>query len=351
LSNGLCSLNPEEDRLVLVCDMVIPATGAKAGTVQAYQFYNAVIYSAARTTYDEVWAALQSPASPAALKHAKVLPQLHNLYSLYQLLQTRRQQRGAMDFDTVETKIVSNALGKIETIVPLVRNDAHKLIEECMLAANTCAADFMERSKHPGLYRVHEGPTIEKLAALRDFLKSIGMTLEGGEKPTPADYAKLFTQAKQRPDAALIQTMALRSMQQAVYSPDNVGHFGLSYPAYTHFTSPIRRYPDLLTHRVIKALISRKRYVPRPVAKQTGGAAGQAEETWDALGMVCSANERRADDASRDVEAWLKCSYMQNKLGEIFTGTVTGVASFGLFVTLDSLYVEGMVHISELGQE
>ncbi|MFA7679245.1 MAG: ribonuclease R [Pigmentiphaga sp.] len=351
LSNGLCSLNPEEDRLVLVCDMVIPASGAKAGTVQAYQFYNAVIYSAARTTYDEVWAALQSPASPAALKHAKVLPQLHNLYSLYQLLQTRRQQRGAMDFDTVETKIVSNALGKIETIVPLVRNDAHKLIEECMLAANTCAADFMERSKHPGLYRVHEGPTIEKLAALRDFLKSIGMTLEGGEKPTPADYAKLFTQAKQRPDAALIQTMALRSMQQAVYSPDNVGHFGLSYPAYTHFTSPIRRYPDLLTHRVIKALISRKRYVPRPMVKQAGGAAEQAEETWDALGMVCSANERRADDASRDVEAWLKCSYMQNKLGEIFTGTVTGVASFGLFVTLDSLYVEGMVHISELGQE
>lgn len=351
LSNGLCSLNPGVDRLVLVCDMVVPATGSKAGTVQAYQFYNAVIYSAARTTYDEVWAALQTPASPAALKHAQVLPQLHNLHSLYQLFQTRRQQRGAMDFDTVETKIISNDLGQIEAIVPMVRNDAHKLIEECMLAANTCAADFMARSKHPGLYRIHEGPTIEKLAALRDFLKSIGLTLDGGEKPTPADYAKLFEQAKQRPDAALIQTMALRSMQQAVYSPDNVGHFGLSYPAYTHFTSPIRRYPDLLTHRVIKALISRKRYVPKPIQKPAVGVAEQVDETWESLGLLCSSNERRADDASRDVEAWLKCSYMQDRLGEVFTGTVTGVASFGLFVTLDSLYVEGMVHISELGQE
>ena len=354
LSNGLCSLNPNVDRLVLVCDMVIPATGAKGGTVQAYQFYNAVMHSHARTTYTEVWAALQQPDGPAARKHANVLPQIQDLYALYQLLAQAREKRGAIDFDTVETKIVCNELGRIQSIIPYVRNDAHKLIEECMLAANTCAADFMERSKHPGLFRIHEGPTPEKLQALRDFLKTLGLSLGGGDKPAAADYSALLASAKNRPDAPLLQTMALRSMQQAMYSPDNAGHFGLAYPAYAHFTSPIRRYPDLLTHRVIKALLHGKRYVPNALEEMPvmpGTAKEQEHALWEKLGLFCSANERRADDASRDVEAWLKCWYMREHVGDVFSGTVTGVAPFGVFVTLDELHVEGLVHVSELGAE
>src|SRR5690606_10352203 len=262
LSNGLCSLNPHVDRLVLVCDMVIPASGARAGTVTAYQFYNAVMHSHARTTYTQVWEALQQPDGPAARALGPVLPHVRHLYELYQLLAQARRKRGAIDFDTVETRIVCNELGRIEQIVPYVRNDAHKLIEECMLAANTCAADFMTRSKHPGLYRIHEGPTAEKLQALREFLRTLGLKLEGGDQPTAKDYLDLLESARSRPDYQLLQTMCLRSMQQAMYSPDNVGHFGLAYPAYTHFTSPIRRYPDLLTHRVIKALLEGRRYVP-----------------------------------------------------------------------------------------
>src|SRR5690606_37843471 len=248
---------------------------------------------------------------------------------------------------------VCNELGRIERIVPHVRNDAHKLIEECMLAANTCAADFMARSKHPGLYRVHEGPTVEKLQTLRLFLKTLGLVLEGGDDPKAEHYEKLLQQASGRPDANLIQTMCLRSMQQAVYSPENVGHFGLAYPAYTHFTSPIRRYPDLLTHRVIKALIAGKRYVPKSAQAAVAGRQAKEEEhaAWEELGLVCSSRERRADDASRDVEAWLKCWFMKERVGESFSGTVTGVTTFGIFVTLDELYVEGLVHISELGTE
>ncbi|WP_345250568.1 ribonuclease R [Pigmentiphaga soli] len=354
LSNGLCSLNPQVDRLVLVCDMVIPASGAKAGTVQAYQFYDAVMHSHARTTYTEVWAALQQPQGPAGRKHAKVLPQLFNLYELFKLLAQQRVKRGAIDFDTVETKIVCNELGRIESIAPYVRNDAHKLIEECMLAANTCAADFMERSKHPGLFRIHEGPTPEKLDALRQFLKTLGLSLGGGDKPTAADYAALLESARNRPDAQLLQTMCLRSMQQAMYSPDNVGHFGLAYPAYAHFTSPIRRYPDLLTHRVIKALLRGGRYVPQGPgdAVVAGGSPKELEHAvWEKLGLFCSSNERRADEASRDVEAWLKCWFVRERVGDVFSGTVTGVAPFGVFVTLDDLYVEGLVHVSELGAE
>ncbi|WP_253206628.1 ribonuclease R [Verticiella sp. GG226] len=364
LSNGLCSLNPAVDRLVLVCDMVIPASGAKAGTISAYQFYNAVIHSHARTTYDQVWAALAgtddaailgrraTPGAPAPLPQA-LMPHVEHLHLLYQLLFQARQARGAIDFDTVETKIVCNEFGRIERIVPHTRNDAHKLIEECMLAANTCAADFLARSKHPGLYRVHGGPTTDRLQNLRQFLKTLGLSLGGGDKPAAADYGALMREIAGRPDASLIQTMALRSMQQAVYSPENVGHFGLAYPAYTHFTSPIRRYPDLLTHRVIKALLDGRRYVPDGV--EGGGKGKEAREAeiaaWEKLGMVCSGNERRADDASRDVEAWLKCWFVKERVGESFSGTITGVAAFGIFVTLEDLYVEGMVHISELGTE
>ena len=379
LSNGLCSLNPQVDRLVLVCDMVIGA----AGQIRAYQFYEAVMHSAARLTYDEVWALLSGGAALAPPPaRAALLPMLRNLHELYRALAGARQARGAIDFETVETRIVCDPAGRIERIVPSQRNDAHKLIEECMLAANVCTADFMRRSGHQGLFRVHEGPTPERLQLLREFLRSVGLSLGGGDEPTPRDYAELAAQVRARPDSALLQTMMLRSMQQAIYSPENAGHFGLAYDAYAHFTSPIRRYPDLLTHRVIKALLGGARYRPRPVlgsddddgqavaaaaaaarrgsrarSAAGGDAAAQAaerqleHESWQMLGVTCSSNERRADEASRDVEAWLKCMYVRERVGEQFAGRVTGVAPFGVFVTLNELYVEGLVHVSELGGE
>ena len=354
LSNGLCSLNANVDRAVLVCDMVIAGHGPKAGQVTAYQFYNAVIHSHARTTYNQVWEALQHSTGPVAKLFAKVLPQIQDLHTLFTVLHAARKNRGAIDFDKIETKIVCNELGRIDKIVAHVRNDAHRLIEECMLAANTCAADFMHRSKHPGLYRVHEGPTTERLQALRAFLKTVSLDLAGGDDPQAKDYAALVDRARGRPDFDLLQTMCLRSMQQAIYSPDNMGHFGLSFPAYTHFTSPIRRYPDLMTHRVIKSLLVGKRYRPQPPDHVVMPGISEQEfehDTWEKIGIILSGYERRADDASRDVEAWLKCWFMKERVGEVFSGRVTGVASFGIFVTLDTLHVEGMVHVSELGTE
>jgi ribonuclease R len=300
-----------------------------------------------------------------------LLPHLQNLYELFQALLQSRRERGAMDFETTETYIVCNAAGKIEQILPRTRNDAHRLIEECMLAANVCAADFMERHKHYGMYRIHAGPTEEKLNQLRTFLKQLSLSLGGGTSPTASDYAALMEKIKGRPDALLLQTMLLRSMQQAVYSPDNIGHFGLSYGAYAHFTSPIRRYPDLLTHRVIKAILQSKQYHPKGIlteslntnlspaarkmqAKDRAAGKKRAEgdlAIWESLGIHCSANERRADEASRDVEAWLKCYFVRDKLGEEFTGTISGVASFGIFVQLDALFIEGMVHVTDLGAD
>ena len=380
LSNGLCSLNPAVDRLVLVADMVISARGQ----VKAYQFYEAVMHSAARLTYDEVWGILSGRDPLAIRQRAALLPSLQNLHDLFRALVKARGVRGAMDFETTETKIVCDVAGRIEKIVARTRNDAHKLIEECMLAANTCAADFVARCKHPALFRIHEGPTPERLALLREFLQGVGLSLGGGDDPSPADYAALAAQLSARPDASLLQTMLLRSMQQAIYSPYNVGHFGLAYPAYAHFTSPIRRYPDLLTHRVIKALLRSERYTPpvapldasvprggprngkiaTPSAKTAATLQDRADardrmsaperselDRWEALGRICSMHERRADDASRDVEAWLKCQYMRERVGERFQGRITGVATFGVFVTLDDLHVEGLVHVSELGSD
>ncbi len=367
LSNGLCSLNPDVDRLTLVCDAVITTKGE----VRAYQFYPAVIHSAARLTYTEVAAILGNTRGPEAQRRIGLLPHLQDLYELFQVLLAARKERGAMDFDTTETYIVSNAAGKIEQILPRTRNDAHRLIEECMLAANVCAADFMERHKHPGMYRIHAGPTEEKLNQLRTFLKQLALSLGGGNSPSASDYAALMEKIKGRPDAVLLQTMLLRSMQQAVYSPDNIGHFGLSYEAYAHFTSPIRRYPDLLTHRAIKAILQGRQYHPKGIVTETlntnlspaarkmqarDRAAGKKRAEgelaiWEALGIHCSANERRADEASRDVEAWLKCYFVRDKLGEEFTGTISGVASFGIFVQLDALYIEGMVHVTDLGAD
>jgi len=236
-------------------------------------------------------------------------------------------------------------LSLIQLKLPTVRNDAHRLIEECMLAANVCAADFIKRAKHPSLYRSHEGPTKEKLDKLRAFLRTSGLSLSGGSDPSPLDYLQLFNKIQGRSDAELLQTMILRSMQQAIYSPDNSGHFGLAYDAYTHFTSPIRRYPDLLVHRVIKACIAKSTYVPELSTELRNDVVP------DAPGVMCSTNERRADEASRDVMAWLKCQFMRDRVGEEFVGRITGVAPFGIFITLDALHVEGMVHVSELGSE
>lgn len=336
LSNGLCSLNPDVDRLAMVCDAQINAEGE----VVKYRFYPAVFRSRARLTYNQVWGWLSGELAPATPVHQVVQPQLHTLYALFKALHAAREKRGAIDFDTVETQMQFNEHGKIEAIVPVVRNDAHRLIEECMLAANVCAADFLEQKKQPGLFRIHGTPSPEKLQALRDFMKEFGLGLEGGDSPTGKDYGKLLDQIRERPDFSLLQTILLRSMQQAIYSPDNIGHFGLSYEYYTHFTSPIRRYPDLLVHRAIKnALKFEKVKLPAD------------EAAWEAIGLHCSATERRADEATRDVEAWLKCYYMQDRVGEVFDGTISGVTAFGAFVTLDQVYVEGLVHISELGTD
>jgi ribonuclease R len=364
LSNGLCSLNPHVERLAMVCDMLITA----AGEIHAYQFFPAVICSHARFTYTEVASILGNTRGPEAAKHKALVPQLLNLHEVYRALLKERTRRGAVDFETTETQIVCDDNGRIEKIVPRTRTEAHKLIEEAMLAANVCSADFIARAEHPALYRVHEGPTPEKKVLLQNYLRALGLGLSVSDEPTPAEFQAIAAATKERPDALQIHTMLLRSMQQAIYTHINNGHFGLAYEAYTHFTSPIRRYPDLLVHRVIKALLAGKRYAltvgvsnsapahsasanrKKPVVMPS--IATTAEDgKWEVAGIHCSVNERRADEASRDVEAWLKCRYMRERLGEEYAGTVSSATSFGLFVQLDSLYVEGLVHITELGGE
>lgn len=372
LSNGLCSLNPEVERLCMVADMLITANGE----IFAYQFYPAVMWSHARFTYTEVAAILANTRGPEAARRQERVQDLLNLHDVYRVLLKARETRGAVDFDTVETQIMCDENGRIEQIVPRVRNDAHRLIEEAMLAANVCAADFIQQNKRPGLYRVHEGPTPEKKEILRQYLKAIGVGLTISEEPQPAEFQRIAESTKDRPDAQQIHTMLLRSMQQAIYTPFNSGHFGLAYDAYTHFTSPIRRYPDLLVHRVIKAILNGERYelpaLPTPgehheklsrrLAASARPASGKQPkkpqpvptremQAWEAAGLHCSGNERRADEASRDVEAWLKCKYMREHLGEEYGGVVTAATTFGIFVTLDQMYVEGLVHITELGGE
>lgn len=330
LSNGLCSLNPLVDRLALVCQMHISAQGE----LSSYKFYPAVIKSKARLNYTEVGALFDEPNSPAAAEFKQTYPQLLNdlntMHQLYLALRQARSVRGAIDFETRETRIVFNDDKKIDRIVPVVRQDSHKLIEEFMLCANVAAARYLEKNKLSALFRVHDSPKLERLETLRSFLGGLGLVLEGGDKPSPQDYQQLLSKIGERPDAEIIQTLMLRSMQQAVYSPENLGHFGLAYPAYAHFTSPIRRYPDLLVHRALT------------------GAGTYSAQQMIALGEHCSMAERRADEAVRDVTDWLKCEFMQDKVGEVFQGKVTSVVGFGLFIELEKYFIEGLVHLSAL---
>ena len=366
LSNGLCSLNPDEERLAMVCDMLVD----QQGEITAYQFYPSVILSHARLTYTEVATILANTRGAEAQRRQALVPHLIHLHEVYRALLKRRSHRGAIDFESTETQIVCDDNGRIEKIVPRTRTEAHRLIEEAMLAANVCAAEFIESNKHPALFRVHEGPTPEKRVTLQNYLRALGLHFNLSDEPTPAELQAISLGTKDRVDAAQISTMLLRSMQQAIYTHSNAGHFGLAYEAYAHFTSPIRRYPDLLVHRVIKALLQGKRYhlgggaieataASAPAAKTVrkgakpakAPASAQDAALWQAAGAHCSANERRADEASRDVEAWLKCRFMRDHLGEEYAGTVSAATSFGMFVLLDELFVEGLVHITELGGE
>lgn len=360
LSNGLCSLKPDVDRLVLVCELGIAASGESLSSV----FYEAVIHSHGRLTYDEVATVLNPSEAEVREKHrlkvrskySELVPHIERLNSLFHVLQRFRQSNGAMDFDTVETRIVFGENRKIREIIPVERNDAHRLIEECMLRANVAAAELLTESKLPALFRVHEGPNPDKLENLRLFLKEMGVMLGGGEKPNPKDYQLVLKTIVGRADYNLIQTMLIRSMMQAVYQPNNVGHFGLGYEAYAHFTSPIRRYPDLLVHRAIRYLVRNSK--TEHVRKSSGASKISMKEIYPydqksmiGLGESCSSFERRADAAAYGVIDWLKCEYMQNKIGDEFCGTVVSVTSFGLFVELNDIFVEGLIHISELSND
>ncbi len=337
LSNGLCSLNPRVDRLCMVCEMDI----TYGGNVKSARFYEGVMRSHARLTYTEVAAMVVEGDPELRARHAELLPHLEEAHRLYQAFRKRREKRGAIDFDTVETKIVFDEVGKIEEIVPVERNDAHKMIEEFMIAANVATAHYLLEAEIPALYRVHPAPDPDRIEELRTFLAEFGLRLKGGDRPKPKHFAELLEEVRQRPDAHLIETVMLRSLNPAVYSPDNVGHFGLSYDAYTHFTSPIRRYPDLVVHRALKHLIHRRAPGDYPYSRGD----------MQAIGEHCSMTERRADEATRDATDWLKCEYMMDKVGEVYDGRITGVTGFGIFVELEGIYAEGLVHITALGSD
>jgi ribonuclease R len=352
LSNGLCSLNPDVDRLCMVADMTISA----AGNISGYTFYQAVMRSHARLTYNKVSDMLERPDSEPGYRlssqYADVLPHLHNLYALYKVLRQARTDRGAIDFETTETRVIFDAERKIEEIVPVHRNDAHKIVEECMLCANVATARFLKKHKVPALYRVHEGPAEERLNSLRLFLGELGLQLGGGDKPVSADYQALLSQVADRPDASVIQTVMLRSLSQAVYSPEEKGHFGLGFASYAHFTSPIRRYPDLIVHRAIKSRIHnpdvKKDVITPPVTDPQMVDYPYDYARIQQLGEQASMTERRADDATRDVMAWLKCEFLKDHVGEEYNGVIAAVVPFGFFVELADVYIEGLVHVSTL---
>jgi len=335
LSNGLCSLKPKVDRLCMVCELFFTAQGG----VRKYRFFDAVMHSHARLTYDEVAKMVVEKNPGARRHHQELMPHLDEIHSLYKVLRARREKRGAIDFDRTETRIVFSDEQKIEAIVPVVRYDSHKMIEEFMVAANVAAAKFLESQDLDIIYRVHEGPSKEKLNDLRKFLAELGLKLGGRDKPKSKHYGELLQKIQERDDTHLIQTVLLRSLSQAVYAPDNEGHFGLSFDAYTHFTSPIRRYPDLLVHRAIRHALS---------DSASKKSFRYSKVQMKSFGEHCSNTERRADEATRDATDWLKCEFMQSRVGDVFSGTITSVTSFGLFVELDDIYVEGLVHVTAL---
>ncbi|AUL74690.1 ribonuclease R [Pseudoalteromonas sp. 13-15] len=339
LSNGLCSLNPKVDRLCMVAEMTVSAAGKLSG----YKFYEAVMNSHARLTYTKVNAILQNDEKLRD-EYAAVVPHLTDLQQMYMALKSARQERGAIEFETLETRFVFNAHRKIESIVPVIRNDAHKLIEECMILANVSAAKLLEKHEASALYRVHDEPDSEKLGNFTQFLTELGIQSTLGDEPTPKEITQILAKLGERPEAELIQTMLLRSMKQAVYQPDNIGHFGLALSAYAHFTSPIRRYPDLVVHRAIKAVLKAQ-------GQQTSGAYAYTDDEVDQLGEQCSTTERRADDATREVADWLKCEFMQDHVGDEFNGVISSVTNFGLFIRLDDLQIDGLIHVTNLGDE
>jgi ribonuclease R len=332
LSNGICSLNPHVDRLCMVAEMAISADGK----ITRSRFYRAVFHSKARLTYTQVGNWLKQGFTDAP--HEALWPMLQDLYSLYDILLKGRKVRGAMDFETTETSIEFDENRKIQRIIPVFRNDAHRLIEECMLAANVATARYLEKAKIPALYRVHSVPDENKITALRQFLGELGLQLGGGKKPHPKDFQTTLASLGDKPEKHLVETVMLRSLKQAQYVEENDGHFGLAYHAYTHFTSPIRRYPDLLIHRAIGYLIDNQEIDNFTYKK----------DDMSRLGKHCSVTERRADEATREVVSWLKCEYMQDKLGQVFQGTISAVTGFGIFVELNDIYVEGLVHVTSL---
>ena len=339
LSNGLCSLKPEVDRLCMVCEMII----TDIGELKSHKFYDAVMCSSARLTYDEVQLILHGKDEEAEVKETRekrqhLIGDLENLQSVYTALRKQRKKRGAIDFDTKETYFEFDAEKKIKAILPRQRCEAHMIIEECMISANVAAAEYITRCKLPTLFRVHEDPTFERLRDMREFLESLGVGFSKAHKPKPKDYMAVIKKIAHRKDKHIIEMMLLRSMAQAVYSPESIGHFGLALPLYAHFTSPIRRYPDLVVHRTIRHLI----------AKQNKDSFPLSQNDLVLLGEHCSMCERRADDATRDVDAWLKCEFMLDKLGQEFSGTITSVTGFGFFVLLDEYFVEGLVHVTAL---
>jgi len=330
ISNGLCSLNPNVERLCMACEMSIDSLGELID----YKFYPALMFSHARLTYSQVNEILENKKSSLRDSYSNVIENIEFLYGLYKTLRISRQKRGVMDFDRIESQILFNDKGKIDNIIARQRNDAHKLIEECMLMANQSSAKFLGKHNEDFLYRIHPKPTSEKIEVTRQFLSAVGLTLEGGNEPESRDFAKVLKNARGRDDENIIKTVVLRTMKQAVYTPSNEGHFGLAFEDYTHFTSPIRRYPDLLVHRAIKRVLN----------KQPRSPSNKMSE----IGSHLSMTERRADDATRDVEQWLKCEYMRDKVGQEFSGVISGVAGFGFFVELSEIFVEGMVSVRDL---
>ncbi len=345
LSNGLCSLNPQIDRLCMVCEMTISATGKLTG----YKHYEAVMNSHARLTYTKVWNILQGNPELRE-QYAPLLKLLEELHSMYKVLKLAREARGGISFETEEAKFIFNAERRIERVERTVRNDAHRLIEECMILANIASARFVEKHQEPALFRDHDRPSDDSITSFRTVLNELGLSLLGGAKPEPINYAELLTQIADRPDAEMLQTMLLRSMKQAVYDPENRGHFGLALQSYAHFTSPIRRYPDLLLHRAIKYLLAQAEGKVKGNTIATGGYHYDLPQMLQ-LGQHCSMTERRADEATRDVADWLKCDFMQDQVGNTFNGVISSVTGFGFFVRLNDLFIDGLVHVSTLDND